>query len=83
MNTAVLTGKTVAVPVKVVTIGTDASVVDVSNAVQCRSVDEDVVKVNVNFPDKWLKFLTENYEFSILIIYLLAVDADQYEKLGV
>lgn len=78
-----LTGKTVAVPVKVVTIGTDASVVDVSNAVQCRSVDEDVVKVNVNFPDKWLKFLTENYEFSILIIYLLAVDADQYEKLGV
>lgn len=47
LNTAVLTGKTVAVPVKVVTIGIDASVVDVSNAVQCRSVDEDVVKVNV------------------------------------
>lgn len=47
LNTAVLTGKTVAVPVKVVTIGIDASVVDVSDAVTCRSVDEDVVKVNM------------------------------------
>lgn len=49
LNTAVLTGKTVAVPVKVVTIGIDASVVDVSDAVKCRSVDEDVVKVNIVF----------------------------------
>ncbi|KAK5605794.1 hypothetical protein CRENBAI_005794 [Crenichthys baileyi] len=46
LNTAVLTGKTVAVPVKVVTIGTDASVTDVSEAVKCRSTDEDVVKVS-------------------------------------
>lgn len=45
LNTAVLTGKTVAVPVKVVTIGVDASVMDVSEAVKCRSTDEDVVKV--------------------------------------
>lgn len=36
-----------AVPVKVVSIGIDASVVDVSDAVQCHSVDEDVVKVNM------------------------------------
>uniref|UniRef100_A0A7N8WPN6 Transmembrane protein 132C n=1 Tax=Mastacembelus armatus TaxID=205130 RepID=A0A7N8WPN6_9TELE len=46
LNTAVLTGKTVAVPVKVVTIGTDASVNDVSEAVKCCSTDEDVVKVS-------------------------------------
>ncbi|CAJ1068052.1 transmembrane protein 132C [Xyrichtys novacula] len=46
LNTAVLTGKTVAVPVKVVTIGVDASVTDVSEAVKCRSTDEDVVKVS-------------------------------------
>ncbi|KAM4745352.1 transmembrane protein 132C [Anableps anableps] len=46
LNTAVLTGKTVAVPVKVVTIGTDASVTDVSETVKCRSTDEDVVKVS-------------------------------------
>ncbi|XP_041792433.1 transmembrane protein 132C [Chelmon rostratus] len=46
LNTAVLTGKTVAVPVKVVTVGVDASVVDVSEAVKCRSTDEDVVKVS-------------------------------------
>ncbi|KAM3867991.1 transmembrane protein 132C-like [Diretmus argenteus] len=46
LNTAVLTGKTVAVPVKVVTIGTDTTVTDVSEAVKCRSTDEDVVKVS-------------------------------------
>uniref|UniRef100_A0A672ZK93 Si:dkeyp-14d3.1 n=1 Tax=Sphaeramia orbicularis TaxID=375764 RepID=A0A672ZK93_9TELE len=46
LNTAVLTGKTVAVPVKVVTIGIDASVTDVSEAVKCGSTDEDVVKVS-------------------------------------
>lgn len=34
-----------AVPVKVVTVGVDASVMDVSEAVKCRSTDEDVVKV--------------------------------------
>lgn len=41
-----LTGKTVAMPVKVVTIGKDASVTDVSEEVGCRSTDEDVVKVS-------------------------------------
>ncbi|KAM9391510.1 transmembrane protein 132C [Pholidichthys leucotaenia] len=46
LNTAILTGKTVAVPVKVVTVGMDASVTDVSEAVKCRSTDEDVVKVS-------------------------------------
>ncbi|XP_064883070.1 transmembrane protein 132C-like [Oncorhynchus nerka] len=44
LNTAVLTGKTVAVPVKVVTIGADGMVTDVSEAVDCHSTDEDVVK---------------------------------------
>ncbi|KAK1892846.1 Transmembrane protein 132C [Dissostichus eleginoides] len=46
LNTAVLTGKTVAVPVKVVTVGIDASVTDISDAVKCSSTDEDVVKVS-------------------------------------
>uniref|UniRef100_UPI003AAB60C5 transmembrane protein 132C n=1 Tax=Centroberyx gerrardi TaxID=166262 RepID=UPI003AAB60C5 len=46
LNTAVLTGKTVAVPVKVVAIGTDTAVTDISEAVKCRSTDEDVVKVS-------------------------------------
>ncbi|XP_034068559.1 transmembrane protein 132C isoform X1 [Gymnodraco acuticeps] len=46
LNTAVLTGKTVAVPVKVVTVGIDASVTDISEAVKCSSTDEDVVKVS-------------------------------------
>lgn len=45
LNTAALTGRTVAVPVKVVTVGTDGSVTDVTESVECRSTDEDVVKV--------------------------------------
>ncbi|XP_072311380.1 transmembrane protein 132C [Eucyclogobius newberryi] len=46
LNTAVLTGRTVAVPVKVVTVGTDGSVSDVTEAVECRSTDEQVIKVS-------------------------------------
>lgn len=46
LNTAVLTGRTVAVPVKVVTVGTDGSVSDVTESVKCRSTDEQVIKVS-------------------------------------
>ncbi|TRY88767.1 hypothetical protein DNTS_027816 [Danionella cerebrum] len=46
LNTAVLNGKTVAVPVKVVTVGTDGTITDISDTVQCQSTDEDVVKVS-------------------------------------
>ena len=49
LNTAVLTGKAVSVPVKVVGIQEDGSVVDVLEAVECRSADEDVVKVQGAF----------------------------------
>nr|XP_020739191.1 transmembrane protein 132B isoform X3 [Odocoileus virginianus texanus] len=46
LNTAVLTGKVVSVPVKVVAVQEDGSVVDVSEAMECRSADEDVIKVS-------------------------------------
>ncbi|XP_074212548.1 transmembrane protein 132B isoform X2 [Camelus bactrianus] len=46
LNTAILTGKAVSVPVKVVAVQEDGAVVDVSEAVECRSADEDVVKVS-------------------------------------
>ncbi|XP_062487601.1 transmembrane protein 132B-like isoform X1 [Pezoporus occidentalis] len=46
LNTAILTGKTVSVPVKVVAVQEDGSVVDVSNFTECRSADEDVIKVS-------------------------------------
>ncbi|XP_064164377.1 transmembrane protein 132D-like [Anguilla rostrata] len=46
LNTAVLTGRTVAVPVKVVTVAPDSGVADVTETVLCRSVDDDVVKVS-------------------------------------
>ncbi|KAL1768487.1 transmembrane protein 132B [Sigmodon hispidus] len=46
LNTAILTGKSVSVPVKVVGVQEDGSVVDVLESVECRSADEDVVKVS-------------------------------------
>nr|XP_033812044.1 transmembrane protein 132B [Geotrypetes seraphini] len=46
LNTAILTGKAVAVPVKVVAVQEDGSVVDISNSTECKSTDEDVLKVS-------------------------------------
>ncbi|XP_077149383.1 transmembrane protein 132C isoform X2 [Ranitomeya variabilis] len=46
LNTAILTGKTVAVPVKVVSVEENGSVADISELVECKSSDEDVVKVS-------------------------------------
>ncbi|VTJ72882.1 Hypothetical predicted protein, partial [Marmota monax] len=48
LNTAILTRKPVSVPVKVLGVQEDGSVVDVSEAVECRSADEDIVKVSNN-----------------------------------
>ncbi|XP_061025932.1 transmembrane protein 132D [Eubalaena glacialis] len=45
LNTAILTGKTVAVPVKVVSVEEDGAVTDLKS-VECRSSDEDVIKVS-------------------------------------
>nr|KAF6468262.1 transmembrane protein 132B [Rousettus aegyptiacus] len=44
LNTAIVTGKAVSVPVRVVGVEEDGSVVDVLESVECRSVDEDVIK---------------------------------------
>ncbi|XP_018589959.2 transmembrane protein 132C-like [Scleropages formosus] len=46
LNTAALTGKTVAVPVKVVAVGNDGALQDITESVDCQSTDEDVVKVS-------------------------------------
>ncbi|XP_036076827.1 transmembrane protein 132B [Rousettus aegyptiacus] len=46
LNTAIVTGKAVSVPVRVVGVEEDGSVVDVLESVECRSVDEDVIKVS-------------------------------------
>ncbi|XP_041584471.1 transmembrane protein 132D-like [Vulpes lagopus] len=46
LNTAILTGKTVAVPVKVVSVEEDGTVTDLLEAVGCRSSDEDVIKAS-------------------------------------
>ncbi|XP_044030599.1 transmembrane protein 132D-like isoform X2 [Siniperca chuatsi] len=46
LNTAVLTGKMVSVPVKTLAVEADGSVTDVSNYTSCRSTEEDVLKVS-------------------------------------
>ncbi|KAF1377389.1 hypothetical protein PFLUV_G00200310 [Perca fluviatilis] len=46
LNTAVLTGKTVSVPVKTLAVEADGSVIDVTNYTNCRSTDEDVLRVS-------------------------------------
>ncbi|XP_015221913.1 transmembrane protein 132D-like [Lepisosteus oculatus] len=46
LNTAVLTGKKVMVPVRVVAVEEDSSATDVSDFADCRSSDDDVLKVS-------------------------------------
>ncbi|XP_061118053.1 transmembrane protein 132D [Conger conger] len=46
LNTAVLSGKRVSMAVRTVAVAVDGSVTDVSNFTQCRSTDEDVLKVS-------------------------------------
>ncbi|XP_048467739.1 transmembrane protein 132D isoform X3 [Rhincodon typus] len=46
LNTAILTGKTVAVPVKVIVVEEDSTVTDVSEFVACKSADQNVLKVS-------------------------------------
>ncbi|KAL6469776.1 hypothetical protein MHYP_G00208950 [Metynnis hypsauchen] len=46
LNTAVLTGKKVSMPVKVLGVEADGSVSDITNSSRCRSADEDTLKVS-------------------------------------
>ncbi|XP_077149381.1 transmembrane protein 132B [Ranitomeya variabilis] len=46
LNTAILTGRTMSIPVKVVAVQEDGSVIDVSDFTECKSADEDVIKVS-------------------------------------
>ncbi|XP_044051226.1 transmembrane protein 132D isoform X2 [Siniperca chuatsi] len=48
VNTAILTGRRVAVPIKLVTVETDGQVREVDDSVTCSSTDVDVVKVSAN-----------------------------------
>lgn len=56
LNTAVLTGKMVSVPVKTLAVEADGSVTDVTNYTNCRSAEEDVLKVsNHNRQACWIE----------------------------
>ncbi|XP_066459494.1 transmembrane protein 132B [Eleutherodactylus coqui] len=46
LNTAILTGRTMSIPIKVVAVQEDGSVIDVSDFTECKSADEDVIKVS-------------------------------------
>lgn len=47
LNTAVLTGKKVVMPVKTVAVEEDGVVTDVSDYTDCSSTNEDVLKVRL------------------------------------
>nr|XP_008123055.1 PREDICTED: transmembrane protein 132E [Anolis carolinensis] len=46
INTAILTGRTVAIPVKVIAIEVTGVILDVSGSVRCKSSNEDIIKVS-------------------------------------
>ncbi|XP_072909776.1 transmembrane protein 132E [Hemitrygon akajei] len=46
INTAILTGRTVAIPLKVIAVEVNGIVTDVSSFVECRSTNEDIIKVS-------------------------------------
>lgn len=46
INTAILTGRTVAIPVKVLAIEVTGLILDVSALVECESDNEDIIKVS-------------------------------------
>ncbi|XP_049625232.1 LOW QUALITY PROTEIN: transmembrane protein 132C-like [Suncus etruscus] len=46
LNTAVLTGRAVVLPVRTVAVEADGAVTDISGSVQCVSADQDVLKVS-------------------------------------
>lgn len=46
INTAILTGRTVAIPVKVLAIEVTGIILDVSALVECESDNEDIIKVS-------------------------------------
>uniref|UniRef100_W5MNM3 Uncharacterized protein n=1 Tax=Lepisosteus oculatus TaxID=7918 RepID=W5MNM3_LEPOC len=46
INTAILTGQPVSLPVTVLAVGHDGKVSDVTSAVTCHSADEDIIKVS-------------------------------------
>ncbi|KAG7489328.1 hypothetical protein JOB18_009308 [Solea senegalensis] len=48
VNTAILTGRRIAIPVKLVTVEMDGQVREVDDSVTCRSTDVDVLKVSPN-----------------------------------
>lgn len=50
LNTAVLTGKKVVMPVRTVAVEEDGIVTDVSDYTDCSSTDEDVLKVGMSPP---------------------------------
>ncbi|XP_054902562.1 transmembrane protein 132E isoform X2 [Poeciliopsis prolifica] len=48
INTAILTGRTVAIPVKMVSIEMNGVVTDISAFVKCKSSNDDILKVSMN-----------------------------------
>ena len=70
LNTAVLTGKKVAMPVRIVAVEEDGVVTDVSDYTDCSSSDEDVLKVRFP-PLSYRVYCTVINSFLILYFFIL------------
>lgn len=60
LNTAVLSGRTVAVPVRVVAVAADGALSDVTESVECRSNDQMVIKVSQRAVSPWWQPLKQH-----------------------
>lgn len=79
LNTAVLTGKKVVMPVRTVAVEEDGAVTDVSDYTDCSSTDEDVLKVwitpsNIQYLHKPNHILIPSVDFFFFFKHNLHID---------
>uniref|UniRef100_A0A673HII8 Transmembrane protein 132C-like n=1 Tax=Sinocyclocheilus rhinocerous TaxID=307959 RepID=A0A673HII8_9TELE len=79
LNTAILTGRHVAIPVKVVTVEQDGTVREVDDPVTCISTDEDVLKVSLGCDEVLVNGKEKNGHISLQVNFTYLYLTSQLE----
>uniref|UniRef100_A0A8C1QDR7 Transmembrane protein 132C n=1 Tax=Cyprinus carpio TaxID=7962 RepID=A0A8C1QDR7_CYPCA len=79
LNTAILTGRRVAIPVKVVTVEHDGTVREVDDPVTCISTDEDVLKVSLGCDEVLVNGKEKNGHISLQVNFTYLYLTSQLE----
>uniref|UniRef100_A0A8C1SKR3 Transmembrane protein 132C n=1 Tax=Cyprinus carpio TaxID=7962 RepID=A0A8C1SKR3_CYPCA len=79
LNTAILTGRRVAIPVKVVTVEQDGTVREVDDPVTCISTDEDVLKVSLGCDEVLVNGKEKNGHISLQVNFTYLYLTSQLE----